>query len=154
MGLSPSPSRSFTHKRHATTHSHPHDTFVPHLLTFNTALSGHPANLQSWSNFADFPIENMPPLYYAPDGPPTFHPLLPTQLWNGGNATSYSQLEMVHHPVSAQNNRQYTYPTQDQSVRPDHCDLSIDSHLNREPMRPPRHLGTIPVSTLISSRLR
>ena len=152
MGLSPSPSPSSTHKRHESTHSHHYNTFVPHLLTSNTALSGHPANLQSWSNFADSPIENIPPLYHAPGGPLILHPLLPTQLWNGGNASSYSQLEMVNHPVSAQNNKRYTYPTR-QCVRPNHWDLPIDSHLNRVPLRPPRHLVTIPVSTLISSRL-
>ena len=153
MGLSPSPnpSRSLTHKRHETTHSHHYDTSVPHLLTPNTAVSGHLANLQSWSNFADFPIENVPPLYCAAGGPPPFRPLLPTRLWNGGNTSSYSQLEMVNHPVSAQNSGHYTYP---QCARPDHWDLPIDSQLNREPMRPLRHLGTIPVSTLISSRLR
>ena len=143
--MSPSPSRSFIHE---TTYSRHYDTFVPHLLTCNTAVS---ANLQSWSNLADFPIENMPPLYCAPSGPSTFHPLLPTQLWNGGNASSYSQLEMVHHPVSAQNSAHYTYP---QCARSDHWDLPIDSQLNREPMRPARHLATLPVSTLISSQLR
>ena len=150
MGLSPRTSPSFTHKRHATTHSHHYDTFSPHLLTPNPALSGHPANLQSWSNLADFPIENMPDLYCAPSGSPTFHPLLPTRLWNGGNASSHSRLEIVHHPFSVQTSGHYTYP---QCVRSDHWDLPIDPHLNRVPMRPPRHLDTISVSTLISYRL-
>ena len=155
MSLSPSPSRSFAHKRHGTTHSNHYDTFVPdHLLTFNTAAPGHLANLQSWLNLADFPIENIPPLYYSPGDPPTFHPLPTTRLWNGGSASSYSQLEMVHHPISAQSNEHYTYPTQAQYLRPDHWGLPIDSHLNREPMRPPGHLGAIPVSVIISYRLR
>ena len=150
-----SPSHSFTHERHGTTHSNHHDTFVPdHLLTLNTAASGHLANLQSWSNLADFPIEDIPPLYYTTGDTPTSHLLPATQLWNVGNTSSYSQLEMVHHPVSAQRNGYYTYPTQAQCFRPDHWDLPIDSHLNREPMRPPRHLGTIPVSILISPRIR
>ena len=154
VGLPSSPSRSFTHKRHGTTHSNHHDTFVPdHLLTFNTAASGQLADLQSWLNLADFPIENIPPLYYAPVDPPTFHPLPTTQLWNGGNASPYSQLEMIHHPVSAQSNGHYTYLTQAQCVGPGHCDLPIDSHSNRVPMLPPRHLDTIPVSIHISYRL-
>src|SRR5258706_1225108 len=144
VGLLPSPSCSFTHKRHGTTHSHCHDTFVPHISTFNTAASGHLADLQSWLNLADFPIDNMLPLYCAPGGSPT-------RLWNGENASSYSQLEVDHHPVSAQSNGHYTYPTQAQCVRSDHWDHPNDSHLNREPMRPPHHLDTIPVSILISS---
>ena len=147
-------SRSFTHKRHGTTHSNHLDTFVPHPLTFNTAASGHLADLRGWLNLADFPIENIPLLYYAPGDPPTFHPLPTTRLWNGGDASSYSQLEMVHHPVSAQDNGYCTHPTQAQCVCPDHWDFPIDSHLNRVPIRPPRHLGTIPVSILISYRLR
>ena len=156
VGLSLSPSCSFTHKRHVTTHSHHRDTFVPHLFTFSTTASGHLADLQSRLNLADFPIEDMLPSYHAPGGPPTFRPLLPTRLWNGGNASSYSQLEMVQHPVSAKSNGNYTYPTQAraQSVLPDHRDLPIDSHLHREPIRPPRHIATVPVSILISSRLR
>ena len=146
-------SRSFTHKRHGTTHSNHHDTFVPHLLTFNTAAPGHLADLQSWLNLADFPIENMLPLCYTPGDPPTFHPLPTTRLWNGGDASSDSQLEMVHHPVSAQDNGHCTHPTQAQCVRPGHWDFPIDSHLNRVPIRSPRCLGTIPVSILISYRL-
>ena len=156
VGLSPSPSCSFTHRRHGTTHSHHRDTFMPHLLTFYTAASGHLADLQSCLNVADFPIENTLPLHYAPGGPPAFRPLPPTRLWNGGNACSYCQLEMVHYPVSAKGNGDYTYPpqAQAQSVLPDHWDLPIDPHLNREPIRPPCHIATIPVSLLISSHLR
>ena len=145
MGLSPGQSRSYTHQRHETTHSHQYDTFIPHPLTSNTAGPGHVADLQTWSNLADFHIESVPPLCYAPVGLPMFHPLLSTRLWNDGNAPSYSDQEMVHYPFSAPKNEHY-YPIQTQSVWSDHWDLPIDSS---EPMQPSRPLGTRHVSTLI-----
>jgi len=50
-----------------------------------TAASGHVANSQTWSNAAQFHIQNTPSLYYPPSGAPTLHPLLPTRLWKAGN---------------------------------------------------------------------
>jgi hypothetical protein len=112
VSLSPSPSRSYAHEGNGTNHSHQYSTLKPHPLTSNTAASGHGADLQAWSNLG---------------GPPTFHLLLLTQLWNSGNTSSCSQQEMVHYPVSVPKNGHYN-PTQTQSIRPGHWE--IDSNLN------------------------
>jgi hypothetical protein len=129
VSLSPSPSRSYAHEGNGTNHSHQYSTLIPHPLASNTATSGHGADLQAWSNLADLHIENVPPLYSALGGPPTFHPLLLTQLWNSGNTSSCSQQEMVHYPVAVPKKGHYG-PTQTQSIRPGHWDLPIDSNLN------------------------
>jgi hypothetical protein len=120
---------SYAHEGNGTTHSHQDNTFIPHLLASNTAASGLVADLQAWSNLAGLHIENVPPLYSAPGGPPTLHPLLFTQLWTGGNASSCSQQEMAHYPVSVPKTEHY-YPIQTRSVRPHHWDIPIDSNLN------------------------
>jgi hypothetical protein len=50
-------------------------------------------------------------------------------MWNGGSASSYSQQEIVHYPVSVPK-KEYYYPIQTQSVRADHWDLPIGSNLS------------------------